>query len=149
MTSCTLTSLVSSLSALMVSPAESFLGFLLTRQITPKSKDRLHTLTAGSHSIRTLLASIKFLAQCPCPRCLIPKIKIGDLGSKADRRWREKHIREDGHRIWAIIRQVREWLYVKGTNITSIFVKRMLAPESLVPSTVCCTYYVLFALLIY
>ncbi|KAG2336702.1 hypothetical protein BDR05DRAFT_896368 [Suillus weaverae] len=84
---------------------------------------------------KTLLASIKFLAHCPCPRCLIPKIKIGGLGNKADRRWREKKMREDGHRIWTVIKQVREWLYVKGTNITSIFVKRMLAPESLVPST--------------
>jgi hypothetical protein len=110
------------------------------------------TLTAGSslsHSIRTLLASIKFLAQCPCPRCLIPKIKIGNLRSRTDRRWHEEKIREDGHRIWSIIRQVREWLYVKGTNITSIFVKRMLAPESLVPSMVCCIYYILFTLLIY
>jgi hypothetical protein len=58
---------------------------------------------------------------------------------------REK-MREDGHQIWTIIRQVREWLYVKGTNITSIFVKRMLTPESLVPSMVCSIYYILFCI---
>ncbi|KAG0691969.1 hypothetical protein DFH29DRAFT_778029, partial [Suillus ampliporus] len=66
---------------------------------------------------------IKFLAQCPCPRCLIPKDKIGGLGSQADRHWREKKMRKDGNIIWTTIRRVREWLYVKGTNITSIFVK--------------------------
>jgi hypothetical protein len=84
---------------------------------------------------RTLLASIKFLSQCPCPRCLTPK--IGSIGTKADRRWRENEIRQDGNGVWSIIKLVRKWLYVQGRNITSVYVKRMLAPQSLVPMVVC------------
>ncbi|KAG2743054.1 hypothetical protein P692DRAFT_20878962 [Suillus brevipes Sb2] len=68
----------------------------------------------------TLLASIKFLAQCPCPRCLMPKTKIGGIGTKADRRWRENEIREDGNGVWSIINRVCKWLYVEGTNIASV-----------------------------
>jgi hypothetical protein len=68
---------------------------------------------------------------------LIPKTKIDGLGSQADRHWREKKIRKDSNIIWSTIRRVREWLYVKGTNITSVAVKQMLAPESLVPTVVC------------
>ncbi|KAG2740084.1 hypothetical protein P692DRAFT_201872694 [Suillus brevipes Sb2] len=83
---------------------------------------------------KTLLASIKFLAQCPCPRCLMPKTKIGGIGTKADRRWRENEIREDGNGVWSIINRVRKWLYVEGTNIASVYVKRMLTPQSLVPT---------------
>ncbi|KAG2046721.1 hypothetical protein BDR06DRAFT_898681 [Suillus hirtellus] len=83
---------------------------------------------------KTLLASIKFLAQCPCPRCLIPKTKIGGIGTKADQRWCENEIREDGNGLWSIIKRVREWLYVQGKNITSVHVKRMLALQSLVPT---------------
>jgi hypothetical protein len=68
---------------------------------------------------------------------LIPKAKIGGLGSKADRLWREKKMREDSNIIWSTIRRVREWLYVKGTNIASVAVKKMLVSESLVPTVVC------------
>ncbi|KAG2336864.1 hypothetical protein BDR05DRAFT_896184, partial [Suillus weaverae] len=32
-----------------------------------------------------LLAYIKFLGKFPCPRCLIPKDKTEQLGSKLDR----------------------------------------------------------------
>ncbi|KAG2737750.1 hypothetical protein P692DRAFT_20760998, partial [Suillus brevipes Sb2] len=93
---------------------------------------RLFTYSAD-YPEKTLLASIKFLANCPCPRCLIPKANIGGLGSRADRHCREKKMRQDGNIIWSTVRRVRDWLYVKGTNITSVFVKQMLMPESLVP----------------
>ena len=33
---------------------------------------------------RVLLAKIKFLAQCPCPRCLIQKKNIGVIGTHAN-----------------------------------------------------------------
>ncbi|KAG2339699.1 hypothetical protein BDR05DRAFT_835785, partial [Suillus weaverae] len=44
---------------------------------------------------KTLLACIKFLAKCPCPRCLVPKAKIGELGTRADRRRCERDARKD------------------------------------------------------
>ncbi|KAG1878188.1 hypothetical protein F4604DRAFT_1532301, partial [Suillus subluteus] len=66
---------------------------------------------------------IKFLSQCPCPHCLIRKDKIRELGTKADRRRRESHQRQDSDSLQGKIRMVCDWLYVKGRNITSIFVK--------------------------
>lgn len=76
----------------------------------------------------------------------MPKTKIGGIGTKADRRWRENEIREDGNGVWSIINRVRKWLYVEGTNIASVYVKRMLAPQSLVPTLVrLCLYYDLFS----
>jgi hypothetical protein len=90
---------------------------------------------------RTLLACIKFLAQCPCPRCLTLKSKIGDLGKKVDRRRRERYVREDSHWLWSTITMVRDWLYRKGVNITSKHVKDNLGPRSLVPTLVSTIYH--------
>jgi uncharacterized protein (DUF3084 family) len=87
-------------------------------------------------SYRTLLACIKFLAQCPCPRCLVPKAKVGDLGTKADRRRRDRDARQDSHGQRSKIKMVRDWLYVQGTNIASVFVRRVLGPESLTATKV-------------
>ncbi|KAG2348745.1 hypothetical protein BDR05DRAFT_980136 [Suillus weaverae] len=81
---------------------------------------------------KTLLACIKFLAKCPCPRCLVPKAKIGELGTRADRRRRERDTHKDSHGLRSTIKRVRDWLYVKGTNISSVFVKRLLGPDSLI-----------------
>jgi hypothetical protein len=85
---------------------------------------------------RTLLACIKFLAQCPCPRCLILKSKVGDLGKKVDRRRRERYIREDSHWLRSTVTMVRDWLYRQGINITSKRVKDNLGPRSLIPTLV-------------
>lgn len=85
---------------------------------------------------RVLLASIKFLAQCPCPRCYTPKDKIGELGSQADRRQRDRDVWEDNNSIQDKINRVRRWIYEKGTNITSTYVKRMMGPQSLNPTMV-------------
>ncbi|KAG2063384.1 hypothetical protein BDR04DRAFT_1123294 [Suillus decipiens] len=82
---------------------------------------------------KTLLACIKFLAQCPCPRGLTSKSKIGDFWRKADRRRREHCIREDSHWLWSTISMVRGWLYRKGVNITSKRVKDNLGPRLLIP----------------
>ncbi|KAG2060362.1 hypothetical protein BDR06DRAFT_979649 [Suillus hirtellus] len=64
-------------------------------------------------SEKTLLACIKFLAKYPCPCCLVPKAKIGELGTCADRHCHEQDA----------------WF---GTIISSIFVKHLLGPESLI-----------------
>ncbi|KAG1840499.1 hypothetical protein DFJ58DRAFT_718370 [Suillus subalutaceus] len=74
---------------------------------------------------KMLLACIKFLAQCPCPRCLTLKSKIRDLGKKVDRR---------SHWLWLTITIIRDLLYRKGVNITSKRVKDNLGPRSLIPT---------------
>ena len=64
------------------------------------------------------------------------KAEIAMLGTKADRNLRSKRARIDNNRIWYIVRRVRELLFVKGVNIASAAIKRMLIPESLVPTVV-------------
>lgn len=44
---------------------------------------------------RVLLAGIKYLGDFPCPRCLVPKSQIPDLGTKNDQKRRERHVRVD------------------------------------------------------
>ncbi|KAG2342173.1 hypothetical protein BDR05DRAFT_976596 [Suillus weaverae] len=94
---------------------------------------RFFTYSADYHE-KMLLACIKFLAQCPCPRCLTLKSKIGDLGKKVDRCRRECYVRKDSHWLWSTITMVRDWLYKKGVNITSKHVKDNLGPRSLIPT---------------
>jgi hypothetical protein len=85
---------------------------------------------------RMLMTCLKFLAQCPCPRCLILKSKTPRLGMKADMRDRVKLERVDNERIHRDIDLVRKWLFVDGTSMTSVAIERILQPTSLVPTRV-------------
>ena len=137
-----LISLVSLLNVSMGSHDESFRVSLHTRQIIRRSKltESIMPPIIMINNFRTLLACIKFLAQCPCPRCLIQKDKIGELGTTADRRRRENYPRQDNNSLWANIQMVRDWLYVKGMNITSVFIKCILGPNSLTATAVRIVY---------
>lgn len=94
---------------------------------------RIFTYSAD-YPEKVLLACLKFLGGCPCPRCLIKKDEISMLGTKADRNLRSKRARVDNNRFWFVVKKVWEWLFVKGLNIASAAVKRLLMPESLVPT---------------
>ncbi|KAJ8691002.1 hypothetical protein PTI98_010618 [Pleurotus ostreatus] len=58
---------------------------------------------------KVLLSTIKYLGGCPCPRCLIQKEKIRQLGMKCDMnaRVRLNHIRVDSTTIRAKIERAR------------------------------------------
>ncbi|KAG1881243.1 hypothetical protein F4604DRAFT_1549479, partial [Suillus subluteus] len=62
---------------------------------------------------------IKFLGKFPCPRCLIPKDKIDQMGSKLDRLRCTRDARMDNHARWSMIEMVRDWIFTKGRNIAS------------------------------
>lgn len=85
--------------------------------------------------LRVLLASIKYLAQCPCPRCLVKKDQIGDLGTKFDSQWHDQ-IWEDNSNRKGNIEMTRSWIFEKGRGILSAAVERVLSPMSLVPTRV-------------
>ena len=82
------------------------------------------------------MACLKYLANCPCPRCLILKSKIPCLGMKADANDRQKLARIDSRHIHNKINLARKLLFVDGKSIKSVFVDRMLQPTSLVPTRV-------------
>lgn len=58
---------------------------------------RLLTYSAD-YPEKTLLATLKFLGRSPCPRCLVQKDTIFNLGAKRDRSIRKKTERVDDER---------------------------------------------------
>ncbi|KAF9521934.1 hypothetical protein CPB83DRAFT_872126 [Crepidotus variabilis] len=83
---------------------------------------------------KVLLACIKYLAQCPCPRCLVLKSKIPRLGTKPDMKDRLKLTRVDNVHIHLDIETVRKWLFEKGINVSSKHVMDILGAKSLTPT---------------
>lgn len=88
------------------------------------------------HSLnRVLLATIRSLAKCPCPRCFVEKGKIERLGTQADIHVRQRE-RCDDHPRRADVEHTRSWIYERGYGINSVHVDRVLASKSYVPTRV-------------
>ena len=86
--------------------------------------------------LRVLIASIRDMGGCPCPRCLIPKAMIPGLGTVADTRWRTESTRTDDDQRREKIKAARDLIYKKGYAVTSKHVEDLLKSESLVPTEV-------------
>lgn len=81
---------------------------------------------------RVLLACIRFLAKCPCPRCYIKKEDIPGLGTVLDKRRRD-NIRLDNATIQADIEIARILIYLQGYSVNSQRVESLLKERSLQP----------------
>ncbi|KZO91740.1 hypothetical protein CALVIDRAFT_547161 [Calocera viscosa TUFC12733] len=46
---------------------------------------------------KTLIATIRDMGLCPCPRCLLPLKRVGHMGMPRDRQFRTQHVRVDTH----------------------------------------------------
>jgi hypothetical protein len=116
-----------------------FHGFSPTLLTIPKSKPlsplRSHLILIGF--FRVLLASIKYLGNCPCPRCLITKDQIHEIGMKRDKQRREKLSRVDSDRRKRTIELARKLIFDKGIRPGSKFVTKLLDENSLTPNRVC------------
>jgi hypothetical protein len=86
---------------------------------------------------RIVLAGIRNLGHCPCPRCLIPLTDVHNLGQKRDRARRVTLARVDDLSRRAKVSSAREIIYQKNLRIDSAGVERLLREQSLVPATVC------------
>ena len=86
---------------------------------------------------RILLASIRNLGRCPCPRCLIPLDCVANMGRPRDMSQRVTLARVDDanrrHRVAA----AREIIYEKNHAVNSTAVEKLLRENSLVPTAVC------------
>ncbi|KAF9548000.1 hypothetical protein CPC08DRAFT_591470, partial [Agrocybe pediades] len=100
----------------------------ITRRIFP----RFFTYSAD-YPEKILLATIRFLAQCPCPRCFIQKRFISGLGTKADYQ-RRSHTREDTPQRQQRVEISRDWIYVHGRGVKSKAVEDLLKERSEVPT---------------
>lgn len=82
------------------------------------------------------MTCLKYLARCPCPRCLTLKSSIPRLGMETDKNARQKLVRTDSKAIQDTVNRARRMMFEDGINITSVFIERLLKPQSLVPTRV-------------
>jgi hypothetical protein len=82
-----------------------------------------------------LLACVRSLGTCPCPRCLIKKDYIKGLGTAVDKQRRAK-LRKGDERYRAKIETAREIIYKKGYAVNSKAVDRVIGSESFTPTRV-------------
>ena len=81
---------------------------------------------------RVLLATIKNLAQCPCPWCLIQISQIPDISSCNDQ-WRRENIRIDSVQCQADISLMRSWIFECGYRVDGSQIKDVLGKISALP----------------
>ena len=75
-------------------------------------------------------------SRCPCPRCLIPKVRFKNVGMTRDMQQRETLRRIDDESKKSLVAMAREIIYQKNYAVNYAGVKTLLNEKSLVPSTV-------------
>ncbi|KAG6894126.1 hypothetical protein C0992_007423 [Termitomyces sp. T32_za158] len=95
---------------------------------------RIFTYSAD-YPEKILLATIRNMGSCPCPRCIIPKDRIPELGTKLDASRRQTLARSVSHCFLDKIQSARDAIYQFGYKVKSAFVERILGEESLVPTS--------------
>ncbi|KIJ17498.1 hypothetical protein PAXINDRAFT_110880 [Paxillus involutus ATCC 200175] len=101
----------------------------ITRRIFP----RFFTYSAD-YPEKVLLACVKFLGQCPCPRCLVKKTNIPDMGEDDDMNTRRTELREDNDNYRRKVNKARKLIFTQGKRLNSKYVAKYLKGESLVPT---------------
>lgn len=82
-------------------------------------------------SLRMMLACLKKLAFCICPRCYTQRNQVPESGTTRDMQ-RRAHIREDGSLIQRLIARARQFLF-EGSAYSGAAIGRLLKDKSLVP----------------
>jgi len=85
---------------------------------------------------RILIAGIRNLGTCLCPRCLIPKNHVHNLGTRSDIRQRKTLLREDNIHRHTSVAAARRVIYEKHYQVDSTAVNNILKKESWVPALV-------------
>lgn len=84
-------------------------------------------------SNRVLITLIRYFGNFPCPRCLVPKTEIRQLGMMQDEEFRRQHRRVDDSQRRSVINKAWKSVYLKGKGVTSRDVDNLLSSKSLVP----------------
>lgn len=85
---------------------------------------------------RIILASIRNLGICPCPRCLIPKSLTHSLGMTRDMSKRLSLARVDDNQRRGSVSTARKLIYERNYAVDSVPIENILKEQSLVPTTV-------------
>ncbi|KAJ3576110.1 hypothetical protein NP233_g670 [Leucocoprinus birnbaumii] len=79
---------------------------------------------------KIILATIRFLGGCPCPRCMIKKNMICGLGTAADQEARN-NARTDSIARQGLVEQARKLVFRSGKSVASGPVEKILKPHSM------------------
>ncbi|KAI0357196.1 hypothetical protein OH77DRAFT_141434 [Trametes cingulata] len=101
----------------------------ITRRLYP----RFFTYSAD-YPEKALLATIRDMGNCPCPRCLVAKDAISAVGTPRDMSLRVRKARVDDVDRRYKVNLARSFIYEQGKGIASAAVENLLKPESLVPT---------------
>lgn len=129
----------SSSSAQMVSSGDFTHAYLFIVQTTQKSEFRAMHSACNLHRRldRILLAGIRNMGQCPCPRCRTPLDRVHQLGMPRDMTIRANSIRVDDVQRKSLVMSARRVIYQTGLIVNSAAVENLLKDLSLVPNKVC------------
>ncbi|KAF8196232.1 hypothetical protein K438DRAFT_1967951 [Mycena galopus ATCC 62051] len=94
---------------------------------------RIFTYSAD-YPEKVLIATLRDMGKCPCPRCKIVKEDIPNLGTPADAAVRVEQVRCDDAARREKVSQARKYIYEDGYVVNSTKVNDLLKPESLVPT---------------
>jgi len=110
-------------------------GSIATQLITPKSLWTFcHYMDGRLPSNRILLANIKNLGQCPCPRCMVKLTEVRDLGKEMDRQ-RHANVRKPTRNVLHLVRKARKAVF-KGYKVSDSRIEKLLGGGSRVPTIV-------------
>ena len=123
----------------MESNDDFILEFLPTRPTTLRSTSplSLEMKSYSPFSNRILLASIRNLGRCPCPRCLVQLSEVHNIGMARDMQHRVTLARVDDTNRRNAVSAARKLIYDENHQVNSTAVERLLKGESWVPNTVC------------
>lgn len=83
------------------------------------------------------MLSLRDKGNCPCPRCLITKKDISQLGTQRDRNRRTTAAREDTDASLQTVQVAKKLIYgPSGLKVNSKAVEDLLQPASQVPTEV-------------
>lgn len=85
---------------------------------------------------RVLLATIRNLGKCLCPRCKVTKDRVSEMGTKYDEKRRRTLARFDSTAFRNMVSRARDAIFRLGKGIKSTVVEALLGAESLVPTVV-------------
>jgi hypothetical protein len=132
----TLTGMALPLNAAMESRGGSTRGSSLTRRIIPKSMTKSALYASADIIVRVLISLIRNRGNCPCPRCLVPKSRFQNLGSKRDMTQRTSLARVHDGSQKAKISSARDIIYKQGYAVDGQAVDAVLKEESWHPNSV-------------
>ncbi|KIK37340.1 hypothetical protein CY34DRAFT_15768 [Suillus luteus UH-Slu-Lm8-n1] len=84
---------------------------------------------------KALLATIRTMGGCPCPRCLIPKSRVQNLGMTLDMKQRQSLARVDDDTRQQKVSISRSHIYDQGYGVRGNVFENLLKEHSLVPTS--------------